>query len=426
MSTKRRYPCPEGLCEKTFAESGPAKRHHRSIHLQIKSFVCQECSTAHQSKQNLERHQLTHRPKEDRPYACDQCDLTCTTEQNLTIHKNGVHLNLREYTCQFDECGNTYKQAAHLTQHIRKHLDLKPFVCSVCGYAARQTAHLAIHMLRHTGELPHICDKCPEHVERKAFTTPQQLVIHDRQYHTGERPFACPVPGCQHPPYASSGALAQHVQSHTPVFKYVCPEPLCDNLAYRHAQSLAFHMQSHHTEEGQQRKKKKETIIFDLLKHHDISFNGQHTVDFRCVGGPRETVRGFIDFMVEVRDADGKLTGIIFLEVDEDQHKSYAINCDTRRMADVYESLIVEGNSFPILFIRYNPDVFKVNSEKTKVLSKDRQARLINLLKNWDFTQPFAILYMYYDTNEDGCPKIFDDAAYNEAFKEAFIGCIID
>ena len=425
MAAKRRYPCPEGLCDKTFPESGSAKRHHKIIHLEERPFACDECPKTYQSKQNLERHQLTHGSEEDRPYACDLCEQTCTTEQNLIHHKNGVHLNIRAYVCNYEGCTESYKQAAHLTQHIRKHLDLKPFVCSVCGYAARQSAHLMTHMLRHTGELPHVCEQCPENVERRAFTTPQQLQIHIRRYHTGQRPYVCPQPECQKEGYASLGAMLRHERTHCPVYNHICPEDMCDK-AYPHASSLSAHIKSHHTAEGQQRKKRKETVIFDLLKKHNVSFNAQHTVDFKCLGGSRETARGLIDFIVEVRDTDGKLTGIVFLEVDEDQHKTYPINCDTRRMADVYESLTVEGNTLPILFVRYNPDAFKVEGETVKVPSKMRQARLIETLKNWQFKQPFAVLYMYYDTTPEGVPAIFDDEAYSEAFTETFIGSIVD
>lgn len=238
-----------------------------------------------------------------------------------------------------------------------------------------------------------------------------------------ERPYTCSEDNCDRS-YAQSGALLAHIRAHFPVYDHICPFENC-GYAYPVATSLTSHVQSHHTPEGIQRKKRQEVKILDLLQANDIPFKAQHTIDFKCLGGMRDGSRCYVDFLVEVRDTSDMLVGFIFLEVDEYQHKTYAIDCDTRRMADVYESLIVEGNTFPIAFIRYNPDAFKVNGNTKTVPAPVRKARLLDLLKTWTFQQPFSILYMYYDTDDEN-PLIFDDPAYNEAFKAAFVGSIVD
>lgn len=218
--------------------------------------------------------------------------------------------------------------------------------------------------------------------------------------------------------------MKAHMFSHNPEPRFRCQEEGCD-AAYPFPQSLQSHIESHHTEAGQQRKKKKEAKIKKLLDDHNIPYKAQHHIDFRCVGPNGEGSRCFIDFLIEVRDSEGKVSGFIFLEVDEQQHDAYAVACEVRRMADVYESLTVGGNTFPVAFVRYNPDRFEVEEVLVKVPTKTRQARLLNVLKTWTFKQPFSVLYMFYDTIDE-LPAVFTDPSYNEAFKDACIGCIIE
>ena len=66
-----------------------------------------------------------------------------------------------------------------------------------------------------------------------------------------------------------------------------------------------------------------------------------------------------------IKDNDGK-SGVIFLEVDEHQHKTHLISCELRRMMDVHQSLVMEGNTLPIAFLRYNPNSHKVDGEFRK------------------------------------------------------------
>jgi hypothetical protein len=60
-------------------------------------------------------------------------------------------------------------------------------------------------------------------------------------------------------------------------------------------------------------------------------------------------------------------TRVIFLEVDEDQHKFGAdggtIRCDMKRMSNVIEALAMDGNTLPICFVRYNPNAFRINGK---------------------------------------------------------------
>lgn len=93
---------------------------------------------------------------------------------------------------------------------------------------------------------------------------------------------------------------------------------------------------------------------------------------------------------------------VILLEADENQHEYYAISCEIDRMNKVVESLLLEGNTLPIKWKRYNPDTMRVDGQTVKVLKRDRESRLLKEIlstrNNFDGVQ---IQYMYYDVSEE-------------------------
>lgn len=74
---------------------------------------------------------------------------------------------------------------------------------------------------------------------------------------------------------------------------------------------------------------------------------------------------------------------IIILEVDEDQHIGYPVNCDSVRPYKIAETLAIEGNQMPIIMIRFNPDAFRINDKLQKIKKKDRYIELIKTIKSY-------------------------------------------
>ncbi|KAI9008077.1 hypothetical protein BC832DRAFT_405882 [Gaertneriomyces semiglobifer] len=112
-----------------------------------------------------------------------------------------------------------------------------------------------------------------------------------------------------------------------------------------------------HPTAWQVRRVHQQARIEDVLKENGLTFKTEHMVDFRCAG--TDGSRAYIDFLVEVNDEEGKLAGFVLLEVEEHQHSSYSVSCEVRRMADVHHTLVLEGNTINIAFIRYNPHAFQ-------------------------------------------------------------------
>ena len=168
-------------------------------------------------------------------------------------------------------------------------------------------------------------------------------------------------------------------------------------------------------EQQQKIRKIKEAKIQQLLLDNGIKHVHEHTIQYKCVND-MDNAYARVDFVIESHDYKGTF-GLIFLEVDEDQHKSYPISCEVSRMSKIIESLKIEGNNIPIKFIRYNPDNYAIDNVQQEISENYRYEILIQTLVSVVFDCPFSVEYLFYDTNADGTLVIFNDPEYNESFK---------
>lgn len=104
---------------------------------------------------------------------------------------------------------------------------------------------------------------------------------------------------------------------------------------------------------------------------------------------------------------------VIALEVDENQHDGYAVACEVARMVKLVEAWLLEGNSLPIRFIRYNPHVYRVDGTTTRTPKKTREARLLEAIREASEADGdgMQVRYMYYDV-VSGRPEITSDPAF--------------
>lgn len=373
-----------------------------------KPFKCTypECSSAFAERGTLVNHERTHTG--ERPFKCNHpdCGAAFTQRGNLMVHMR-THTNARPFKCDFTNCKKAFNTRHDLIIHQRIHTGEKPYRCEYpnCGIAFTHRGNLKVHHRVHSGHRPFKCDYPHCNV---AFTQNSVLVSHQRT-HTGERPFICDFPNCG-AAFAERGTLMNHRRTHTGEQPFKCSHPGC-GAAFTQRGNLKFHLNSWHTPEGIARKKKEEERVANLLLAAGIAFKREHQVDFTCL-----TSGSFarIDFVL---DLNGH---IIMLEVDEDQHCGYDPSCEAARMAKITESLALEGNMLPITFLRYNPHTFSVAGVPTRIPKRQREARLLELIKSSRSPLyhglPMSILYMYYDSTSDGQALVTMTSGHDATF----------
>jgi hypothetical protein len=92
---------------------------------------------------------------------------------------------------------------------------------------------------------------------------------------------------------------------------------------------------------------------------------------------------------------------IIIVECDEGQHSQYEVECEEARMHNIVFAL-----GTPTIFIRYNPDGFKINGLPQRVDDQVRlaklKARVQHFLDAGTPNTPLTVEYLYYDEPRRG------------------------
>jgi len=100
--------------------------------------------------------------------------------------------------------------------------------------------------------------------------------------------------------------------------------------------------------------------------------------------------------------------GSIIIEVDEFQHnrKSYSCECEITRMKQIYFDIGIEQGK--ILFIRYNPDVYKPSYGDTFTTNEKLNSliRTVNYYLNNEINNYLEVLYLFYDGYTQLTPEI--------------------
>ena len=90
-------------------------------------------------------------------------------------------------------------------------------------------------------------------------------------------------------------------------------------------------------------------------------------------------------------------------------------------MSNIVESLITDGNTIQIQFVRYNPHSYKINNKTIRTSTKERHSELLKTIYTTLFNTQFNVKYLFYDKDNNNKPSIFNDPEYNETFKQFFL-----
>lgn len=254
------------------AESENTKKEEKekkSRYSSGKQFTCNYCDKSWPAKYLLVEHIYTHTG--EKPYTCDICQTTFRQRSTLYTHKQSH--GEKTYLCTIEGCGRAFIRAEKLTSHLNVHAGIRPYKCDVCdkSYSSnnalqmhRRTVHvkkivrtkeklfkcsmencekkfrsnasLNTHMLEHDKEAERFeCDACPA-----SFITNLRLIRHQRELHSNER-FNCTIEGCGKV-FKIEKKLQMHLNLHAGIKPYSCD--VC-GIAYSLYSSLHYHKKTH-------------------------------------------------------------------------------------------------------------------------------------------------------------------------------------
>ena len=322
-----RYKCPYDGCGKRFASRGGLINHKR-CHEGVKPFACKHagCASAFTCRGNLIRHERRHTG--ERKYTCsfDGCSAAFANQDNLVRHED-YHRNERKYVCE--TCGSAFNRPDDLRKHQSVHSEDRPYSCTVADCGA-------------------------------TFKTRDNLRTHST-VHTEDRPYKCTVADCG-AAFKTNNYLKSHEKLHTDR-TYDCIEAGC-SASFKQKPNMMRHFHSIHTVDGSRRQKRSEQATANALTRAGIDFKREHRTQHNCLAA----TWSMTDYLI-VKDGC-----IIDVENDESQHDAYGPACETSRMLKIYTCRQLDGCNMPQLFIRFNPDAYRIDG-KTKSNGSHQERR---------------------------------------------------
>ena len=219
-------------CGKAYPRPIQLMEHIKSVHLQLKDYMCKECGSAVSSQSTLNVHlrrdhsnleydnendialkplhvklelndqcseRADNKEKLDPPevplYSCEECGCGYGRKSSLNRHTRDIHgkkLTRRKNSkTVYDEykdnepnkckCGKAFGRLEHLEKHIKSvHLKIRDCICDECGSAFTSTTNLKCHIKSvHHKIKDYKCSKCDSR-----FTNQSELKRHEAKDHT--------------------------------------------------------------------------------------------------------------------------------------------------------------------------------------------------------------------------------------------------
>lgn len=164
----------------TFSQTYELKRHRKTVHQGIKSFLCELCGKGFAKRHIRNRHMIVH-TKEKRFY-CDICDRGFTQRMGLNSHNETHHQISVSYECRV--CSKIFPKKFELGRHMKKaHYTPEVFYpCALCSKSFKYPSGLKSHLVSHEQVKQFSCSLC-----NKKYARLRNLCEHKQSAH----PEAC-------------------------------------------------------------------------------------------------------------------------------------------------------------------------------------------------------------------------------------------
>ena len=107
------------------------------------------------------------------------------------------------------------------------------------------------------------------------------------------------------------------------------------------------------------------------------------------------------------------------LSIDENQHRDESLGCEIARMTSVIQGIALSDNVRPLLWIRFNPDAYRVDGHLQRMPKKRRYEQLLQLLR--DVPDVTGVVYMYYDVDSNNDLMLLQEEGYSKHFHSQYV-----
>lgn len=430
---ERPYICSYENCDKKYRMKSDLELHIK-IHTGENLFKCtyEGCNKVFTKNSSLINHILVHTKENLVKCNYENCEKAFKNNYELKKHLN-IHKNIT-YKCDFKGCNIVLVTKEGLEKHKQLHIKTKIHICEICEYKTIKIAEFKRHIRVHTNERPFKCT-----VENCNYSSKLKNGLDNHiKIHNNERAFKCSYENCEMS-FIQSSNLKRHVKTHTGDCPYKCTYENC-NMSFKQDIHLKTHSLKHkgerpfncifedccfraitksnlnshikrwHSHIKIERKKITESNTYNLLSKH-FNLIREYHINLKF----KNKTYCKIDLVYNTNKA------LFYIENDEYQHKSNTVYHELQRMTDVKDYLIFNNIKTPLIWIRYNPNSFKINGRITSLKEEDKIIKVSNLIKNIlenkDYLKPMSIYYCYYDIKNNKL-EVLDDPDYNQELKE--------
>ncbi|XP_055541685.1 zinc finger protein 93-like isoform X2 [Wyeomyia smithii] len=231
------FRCEE--CDKTFKNHEALEKHNQWVHTpdSEKPFKCSICDVAYFKIFHLRNHMKYHIALEQKTFLCQECDKSFGTSLLLRSHQQKIHGAPSSLVCEICAKGFVYQSLLekHRLTHSAEGVASLKVQCEHCGKWSKSKELLQNHLKRCQASGPVICDIC----EKKIANKPA-LLRHKRDMHRDRPALLCKFCGKA---YRQVIRLKEHEAAHRGENLYSCPycSMKCNSSAVMHAHKKTVH-----------------------------------------------------------------------------------------------------------------------------------------------------------------------------------------
>ncbi|XP_026484169.2 zinc finger protein 62-like [Vanessa tameamea] len=168
------------ICGRSFLNINKIKMHQKCHKIK----ECQLCDKSFKSQKHYDVHMQRHAVKftmcENRDVqTCSFCEKPCSNENELSLHVNKIHLQIKPYSC--DMCDKQFYTEYNLSSHKKLHSLFSKELCVFCNKTLKCRKELVVHVRKHIGSKPHQCPVC-----RHSFYSDCKMKRHMKVLHGGK------------------------------------------------------------------------------------------------------------------------------------------------------------------------------------------------------------------------------------------------